>query len=152
MLSTDLAELYRVEPRALVQAVKRNLDRFPKDFMFQLDQEEYANLKSQNVISRWGGVRRARPYAFSELGVAMLSSVLKSQRAVHMNITIMRAFVSLREVVADDMEFARRLQQLEARQRQHGAAISVLVEEIRRLKQTPPQTPKRRIGFAAAEN
>ena len=86
MLSTHLAELYGVEPRVLVQAVKRNLDRFPEDFMFQLGDEEFDNLKSQFVISSWGGMRRANPYAFTEQGVAMLSSVLKSKRAVQVNI------------------------------------------------------------------
>ena len=90
MLSPDLAELHQVEPRALVQAVKRNRNRFPEDFMFQLTAEEYTNLKSQIVISSWGGARRAEPYAFTELGVAVLSSVLRSSRAVLMSILIMR--------------------------------------------------------------
>ena len=93
MLSTDLAELYGVEPRILVQAVKRNITRFPQDFMFQLSKEEFSNLKSQIVISSWGGLRRAPPYAFTEQGVAMLSSVLRSKRAIQVNIEIMRAFV-----------------------------------------------------------
>src|SRR6266568_3929605 len=88
MLSPDLAKLYGVEPRALVQAVKRNLNRFPPDFMFQLTKEEFENLKSQIVISSWGGARRATPYAFSELGVAMLSSVLNSKHAIQMNIVM----------------------------------------------------------------
>ena len=96
MLSTDLAKLYGVEVRVLVQAVKRNIERFPEDFMFQLSQEEYENLKSQIVTSSWGGARRARPYAFTEQGVAMLSSVLRSERAIQVNIAIMRAFVRLR--------------------------------------------------------
>jgi hypothetical protein len=96
MLSPHLAELYQVETRALVQAVKRNPDRFPEDFMFPLSNEEYENLKSQIVISSWGGPRRATPYAFTEHGVAMLSSVLNSKRAVQMNIWIIRAFVKLR--------------------------------------------------------
>ena len=95
MLSTDLAKLYGVEPRELVQAVKRNLERFPKDFMFQLTGAEFINLKSQIVISSWGGARRAAPYAFTEQGVAMLSSVLRSPRAVQVNIEIMRAFIKL---------------------------------------------------------
>jgi hypothetical protein len=95
MLSNDLAELYEVEPRILVQAVKRNIDRFPEDFMFQLSQEEFSILKSQIVISSWGGLRRATPYAFTEQGVAMLSSVLRSKRAIQVNIEIMRAFVML---------------------------------------------------------
>ena len=92
MLSTHLAELYEVEPRALVQAVKRNIERFPPDFMFQLSKVEFENLKSQIVTSNWGGLRRAAPYAFTEQGVAMLSSVLNSRRAVQVNIEIMRAF------------------------------------------------------------
>src|ERR1041385_1621144 len=93
MLSTDLAELYGVPPKVLIQAVKRNLERFPKDFMFQLSAEEFNNLKSQIVTSSWGGIRRARPYAFTEEGVAMLSSILRSKRAIQVNIAIMRAFV-----------------------------------------------------------
>src|SRR6266404_997748 len=97
MLSNDLAELYQVEVRTLVQAVKRNKDRFPADFMFQLNAKEFQNLKSQIVISSWGGVRRA-PYAFTEQGVAMLSSVLRSKRAIQVNVAIMRAFVKLRAI------------------------------------------------------
>ncbi len=88
MLSTDLAELYGVEPRALVQAVKRNIERFPEDFMFQLNEDEFSDLKSQFVTSSWGGSRRAAPYAFTEQGVAMLSSVLRSKRAVQVNVEI----------------------------------------------------------------
>ena len=99
MLSSDLAALYGVEPRALVQAVKRNRERFPKDFMFQLNAREFAVLKSQIVISTWGGARRASPYAFTEQGVAMLSSVLRSKRAVLVNIQIMRTFVRLRRLL-----------------------------------------------------
>src|SRR6266700_3260959 len=93
MLSGDLAALYRVAPKVLVQAVKRNRPRFPSDFLFQLTQAEFTNLKSQTVTSSWGGVRRARPYAFTEEGVAMLSGVLHSRRAVRVNVAIMRAFV-----------------------------------------------------------
>ena len=104
MLSPDLATLYQVEPRALVQAVKRNLGRFPSDFMFQLSQAEFRKLKSQIVISSWGGARRGRPYAFTEQGVAMLSSVLRSQRAIRVNIAIMRAFVRLREMLTTQKE------------------------------------------------
>src|SRR5262245_61203587 len=93
MLSMHLAALYGVEPRVLMQAVKRNLPRFPRDFMFQLSAPEFARLKSQIVISSWGGRRRSRPYAFTEQGVAMLSSILRSPRAVLVNVEIMRAFV-----------------------------------------------------------
>jgi hypothetical protein len=93
LLSTHLAELYEVEPRTLVQAVKRNLDRFPSDFMFQLSANEFRDLKSQIVTSSWGGLRRAAPYAFTEQCVAMLSSVLKGKRAIQVNVAITRAFV-----------------------------------------------------------
>src|SRR6266511_4119497 len=98
MLSTDLAELYGDEPRALVQAVKRNVERFPDDFMFALTKQEAENLKSQTVISSWGGSRRATPYAFTEEGVAMLSTVLRSPTAIAVSIQIMRAFVRLRQM------------------------------------------------------
>jgi hypothetical protein len=113
MLSTHLAELYEVEPRALVQAVKRNIERFPPDFMCQLSKVEFENLKSQIVTSNWGGLRRAAPYAFTEQGVAMLSSVLNSRRAVQVNIEIMRAFVRLREIMATHKDLVRRLNEME---------------------------------------
>jgi ORF6N domain len=112
MLSTHLAELYEVEPRALVQAVKRNIERFPPDFIFQLSKFEFQNLKSQIVTSNWGGLRRAAPYAFTEQGVAMLSSVLNSRRAVQVNIEIMRAFVRLRELMATHKDLVRRLNEM----------------------------------------
>jgi len=107
MLSIDLAELYGVEPGALSQAVKRNTERLPEEFMFKLTEPEFANLKSQIVISSWGG-RRALPYAFTEQGVAMLSSVLRSPRAVLVNVEIMRAFVRLRRIPADNADLAHR--------------------------------------------
>ena len=113
MLNVHLAELYDVEPRALVQSVKRNRERFPSDFMFQLSAEEFDCLKSQIVTSSWGGLRRARPYAFTEQGVAMLSSVLRSRRAVRVNIEIMRAFVRLKQVLATHADLARKLEELE---------------------------------------
>jgi phage regulator Rha-like protein len=151
MLSPDLAELYQVQTRALVQAVKRNLRRFPDDFMFQLTDEEYADLKSQIVISSWGGARRANPYAFTEHGVAMLSAVLKSERAVKMSILIVRAFVKLRELLASNKEMARRIEELEATQKkhagalqQHGSILVSVVQDIQKLK-NPPIT--RAIGF-----
>ncbi len=100
MLSPHLAELYGVAPKVLVPQVKRNIERFPKDFMFQLTRAEFENLKSQIVTSSWGGVRRATPYAFTEQGVAMRSSVLRSERAVQVNIEIMRTFVRLRQSAA----------------------------------------------------
>jgi len=113
MLSLHLSELYGVEPKVLVQAVKRNIERFPEDFMFKLTNQEVINLKSQIVTSSWGGIRRANPYAFTEQGVAMLSSVLRSKRAVQVNIQIMRAFVKLRQMLSTNAELSRKLEALE---------------------------------------
>src|SRR6266849_9024945 len=110
MLDSDLAELYGVETRTLIQAVKRNSDRFPDDFMFQLSREEFQNLRSQIVISSWGG-RRYPPYAFTELGVAMLSSVLRSKAAIQVNVAIMRTFVKVREILATHRDLARKVQE-----------------------------------------
>ena len=143
MLSTDLAELYGVEPRVLIQAVKRNSERFPSDFMFMLTNQEFANLKSQIVTSSWGGIRRANPYAFTEQGVAMLSSVLRSKRAVQVNIAIMRAFVKLREMLATHKDLARKLEEME---KNYDAQFKVVFDAIRELM-TPPDTKKRKIGF-----
>jgi ORF6N domain len=143
MLSTDLADLYAVEPRALIQAVKRNKDRFPPDFMFQLTEREFGHLKSQFVISSWGGLRRAYPYAFTGQGVAMLSRVLRSKRAVQANIVIMRAFVRLREMIGSNKALARRLTDLE---KKYDGQFRVVFEAIRELMAEP--APKsRRIGF-----
>lgn len=147
MLSTHLAELYHVEPRALVQAVKRNIERFPEDFMFQLSVEEFANLKSQIVTSNWGGIRRAAPYAFTEQGVAMLSSVLRSKRAVMVNIEIMRAFVRLRQMLASHADLARKLAALE---RKYDSQFKAVFDAIRELM-TPPLAKKRSIGFVSWE-
>ena len=147
MLSTDLAELYEVAPKVLMQAVKRNRERFPADFMFQLNRAEYANLKSQIVTSSWGGARRATPYAFTEQGVAMLSSVLRSPRAVLVNIAIMRAFVKLREILATHRDLARSLEEMENR---YDAQFKVVFDAIRELM-TPPEKPRRRIGFSAPD-
>lgn len=144
MLSVDLAELYDVEPRSLIQAVKRNPERFPDDFMFQLNGEEFANLKSQIVISSWGG-RRTLQYAFTEQGVAMLSSVLRSERAVQVNIALMRAFVAMRGLLATDTDLARRIIALEAK---YDSQFAVVFEAIRQLMDAP-LTPERRMGFRA---
>jgi hypothetical protein len=146
MLSPDLARLYGVAPRALVQAVKRNAERFPADFMFQLTQEETDNLKSQFVTSSWGGARRATPYAFTELGVAMLSSVLRSERAVRVNIEIMRAFVRLRRLLATHADLARKL---EAMERKYDAQFRAVFDAIRELMAPPLQPKSGRIGFSA---
>jgi hypothetical protein len=143
MLSPDLAQLYDVEPRALVQAVKRNLERFPVDFMFQLSGREFRSLKSQIVTSSWGGLRRATPYAFTEQGVAMLSSVLRSERAVRVNIEIMRAFVRMRQMLASHADLARKVAALE---KKYDAQFKVVFDAIRELM-TPPQPKQIRIGF-----
>jgi hypothetical protein len=150
LLSPSLADLYGVEPRVLMQAVKRNLDRFPSDFMFQLSIEEFQNLKSQIVISSWGGLRRARPYAFTEQGVAMLSSVLNSPRAIKVNITIIRVFVRLRQMMATQRALADKLAELEERLQDHDEQITDIFKAIRRLM-TPPEKPKRKIGFDLKE-
>jgi hypothetical protein len=143
ILSIDLAELYGVEPRVLVQAVKRNINRFPDDFMFQLTNQEFANLKSQFVTSSWGGLRRSMPYAFTEQGVAMLSSVLNSERAVQVNIAIMRAFVKLREMIVSHKDLAKQLNALE---KKYDAQFKVVFDAIRKLM-TPPDKPRKRIGY-----
>lgn len=122
MLDSDLAELYRVETKNLNKAVKRNLDRSPPDFMFQLTKQEATALRFQIGTSRWGG-RRYLPYAFTEQGVAMLSSVLNSERAVQMNILIIRVFVRLREILATHKDLARKLEELERRQERQAADI-----------------------------
>lgn len=143
MLDADLAGLYGVETRVLVQAVKRNLERFPEDFMFQLSREEFAVLRSQIVTSsNWGG-RRYPPYAFTEQGVAMLSSVLRSQRAIRVNIEIMRAFIRLRQMLASHAELARKLEALEEK---YDAQFQEVFEAIRRLM-APPEPKRRAIGF-----
>jgi phage regulator Rha-like protein len=147
MLSGHLAELYQVEPRVLIQAVKRNIERFPRDFIFQLSKEEFANLKSQFVISSWGGLRRSTPYAFTEQGVAMLSSVLRSKRAIQVNIEIMRAFIKLRKILASHVELAR---ELEALEKKYDSQFKVVFEAIRQLM-APQEAPNKRIGFQLKE-
>jgi hypothetical protein len=153
LLDEDLATLYGVATGVLVQAVKRNIRRFPEDFMFQLTPAEWAVLRSRIVIptSSRGG-RRFAPYVFTEQGVAMLSSVLGSERAIAVNIQIMRAFVKLRELLASNKELARRFDELEARLdkklTEHDQAIAAILSAIRELMNPP--TPKRRpIGFTA---
>ncbi len=148
MLSQDLARLYSVEPRALIQAVKRNSNRFPNDFMFQLTKQEVSDLKSQFVISSGethGGARRAAPYAFTEQGVAMLSSVLRSHRAVQVNIEIMRAFVRLRQMLNSHAELARKVAQLE---KKYDSQFKVVFDAIRELMAPPKPKKQRSIGFA----
>jgi ORF6N domain len=146
MLSADLARLYGVEVRALVQAVQRNIERFPDDFLFQLTDDEYTNLKSQFVISSWGGARRAKPYAFTEQGVAMLSSVLRGSRAVQVNIAIMRTFVRLREMLATNQKLRRKIEDMEKR---YDAKFQVIFATIESMLEEE-EGPKRSIGFHAS--
>jgi hypothetical protein len=148
MLDSDLAELYGVETRALVQAVKRNRDRFPEDFMIQMTSEELELWRSQIVISNPAAKMALRrpPYAFTEQGVAMLSSVLRSDRAVKVNIAIMRAFVRLREILAVHKDLARRIEALEGKHADHDANIRVLFQTVREYLEAAPKK-SRRIGF-----
>jgi hypothetical protein len=145
MLDSDLAELYQVDVKALNQAVRRNIDRFPADFMFQLTAEEAELLRSQTVTLKSGRGRHSKylPYAFTEQGVAMLSSVLRSQRAVQVNIEIMRSFVRLREMLSSNRDLARRLDELEKR---YDAQFKAVFDAIRQLM-APPVASKRRLGF-----
>ena len=144
LLDQDIAQLYQVETKALVQAVKRNQDRFPTDFMFQLSDQEFGVLRSQIVTSKGRGGRRSAPYAFTEQGVAMLSSVLRSKRAIQVNIQIMRAFVRLRRIIESHNELADRLIDLEQR---HEEKFQVVFEAIKKLMREEPLPKKRSIGF-----
>ena len=166
MLDADLAQLYDVETRAVVQAVKRNAQRFPADFMFQLSPEEWDSLRSQTVISNAAGPgrggRRTAPYAFTEQGVAMLSTVLSSERAVAVNIEIMRTFVRVRELANTHHDVAKRLAEIELKteslELQHDTfsrntrnQLREVFEAIRALT-VPPDSPKRPIGFITHED
>jgi hypothetical protein len=151
ILSTDLAALYGVQPRALVQAVKRNTVRFPEDFMFQLTREEFKNLKSQSVISSWGGVRRATPYAFTEHGAIMAATVLNSPQAVRLSILVVRAFVRLRQALAATQILERRLAEIERTLLGHDVALRDLYQKIRPLLRPPAEHPRREVGFRVKE-
>lgn len=143
ILDADIATLYSVATKALVQAVKRNRSRFPADFMLQLTNVEFDDLRSQTVTSSsWGG-RRSRPYAFTEQGVAMLSSVLRSRRAVEVNIAIMRAFVELRRMITENQELAQRIDELEKR---YDTNFRIVFDAIRKLMQ-PTREDTKRIGY-----
>jgi hypothetical protein len=150
LLDSDLATLYGVTTGNLNKAVKRNADRFPSDFMFQLKPEELVNLKFQSGISSWGGRRRSRPYVFTEQGIAMLSSVLNSDRAVKVNIAIMRAFVKLRQMLETNRELAQKFAELQKRVGKHDEEIAAILEAIRQLM-APPEKPHREIGFHVRE-
>jgi hypothetical protein len=151
MLDSDLAELYGVTTKRLNEQVRRNLSRFPEDFMFQLTESETHFLRSQFATSKGGGRggRRYLPYAFTEQGVAMLSSVLNSERAIKVNIEIMRAFVRLRQILASNKELAKRLDALE---KKYDAQFKIVFDAIRQLMAPPePEPPKKRIGFLVEE-
>ncbi len=142
MLDRDLAELYGVETRDLNKAVKRNIDRFPEDFMFQLTSEEFGNLKFHFGTSSWGGTRKL-PYAFTENGVAMLSSVLNSKLAIHVNIQIMRTFTKLREILLSHKDLARKLADME---KKYDSQFKVVFDTIKQLMK-PDEPKKKPIGF-----
>jgi len=143
MLDEDLAELYNVPTKVLMQAVKRNIRRFPSDFMLLLTRQEVTILRSQFVTSRWGG-RRYLPYAFTQEGVSMLSSILNSERAIMVNIQIMRAFVGLRRIALTYTGLKRKIDDME---KKYDTQFSVVFEALRKLLEPPPEKPKRRIGF-----
>lgn len=145
LLDKDLADLYNVETRNLNKAVARNISRFPRDFRFRLTHEEFDNLKFHFGTSSWGGTRKL-PYAFTEQGVAMLSSVLRSERAVQVNIAIMRTFVKLREILTTNNELAEKLNELELKIDDHDDQISSIFEAIKHLLE-PDNKKQRKIGF-----
>lgn len=146
MFDDDLAELYQVETRRLNEQVKRNIERFPEDFMFQLTVKEYENLMSHFATSSWGG-RRKMPFAFTEHGVLMLSSVLSSKRAVQVNIQIMRIYAKLRGIVIDQKDILIKLEQMERTVDKHDQDIKVVFAYLRELL-NPKSEPERRIGFS----
>ena len=152
MLDVDLARLYGVTTKALNQAVKRNRDRFPVDFAYQLTRQEVTDLKSQIVTSSGGhGGRRNLPWAFTEHGVAMLSSVLRSKRAARVNVEIMRAFIRLRRLLATPGELVEHLTRLSQTVELHDERIKTIIQVLQQLIEKPPETPKRRIGFGASD-
>jgi len=144
MFDSDLAELYGVETKSLTRQVRRNVERFPEDFMFRLTKDEF--LRCQIGTSSYGG-RRYLPYVFTQEGVAMLSSVVNSKRAVQVNIVIMRAFVKLREILSVHKELVYKLNELERKTGKHDVEIQSIFEAIRQLMAPPPEKPRRMIGF-----
>jgi ORF6N domain len=146
MLDRDLAELYGVETKVLKQAVRRNIKRFPNDFMLELTKDEFENLRSQFVTSSWGGARYL-PMAFTEQGVAMLSTVLTSDRAIQVNIQIMRAFTQLRQMLSTHKDLKRKIESME---KKYDQQFQVVFEAIKQLL-TEEDKPKKKIGFTAKE-
>jgi len=148
MLSPHLAELYGVEPRVLMQAVKRNLERFPDDFMFQLAPQEVRSSRSQIVTLKQGQNIKYLPYAFTEQGVAMLSSVLHSRRAIRVNVEIIRTFIRLRQLLASRADLAAKLGEME---KKCDAQFKIVFDAIRHLVSPPTATPRNQIGFGIRE-
>ena len=147
MISSDLAIIYEVEPRTLMQAVKRNIERFPPDFMFQLTYQELTILKSQSVISSWGGLRTP-PYVFTEQGIAMVSSVLKSKTSIRMNIEIMRTFVNLRQQMIEHKDLAEKIRDLESK---YDSQFKIVFNAIKEIL-SPPITHNRKIGINQSDD
>jgi len=148
MLDEDLAKLYGVKTKRLIEQVMRNKKRFPDDFMYKLDKQEVKNLRPQFATSSWGG-RRYLPYAFTEQGVAMLSSVLNSERAIQVNILIMRAFTKLKEILLTHKDLAAKIESLEKKYAEHGQTIKSIFEAIKQLLEPPPVEEKKIIGSRA---
>ena len=152
MLDRDLSELYQVETRILNQAVRRNTDRFPKDFMFQLTEQEWQSLRSQIVILEKGRGKYSKflPYAFTEQGVAMLSSVLNSETAIRVNIQIIRVFTKMRELLLTHKDILLQLEKIERKLTGHDEDIQLIFQYLKQLL-NPPQQPRRRIGFKTTD-
>ena len=154
MLDSDLAELYCVETRRLNEQVKRNIDRFPEDFMFQLTNDEFENLKSQIAITSWGG-RRSLPYAFTEHGVLMLTSVLNSDLAIKVNIQIMRVYAKIRNLLSKHNDLLLKFEQLETRMAHHDNSIMLILDYIKQFEEIRQnlevQKKRTKIGFKTKE-
>lgn len=147
MLDRDLAELYEVPTKRLNEQVRRNLKRFPSDFMFQLTKKEFKILKSQIATSSWGGVRKM-PYVFTEQGVAMLSSVLNSERAIQVNIQIMRTFTKLRQMIETHKDLKRKVEEME---KKYDGQFQIVFNALKELLEPPPSPKKGQIGFRPTE-
>ena|SRR6266508_6052752 len=150
MMDFHLAELYQIDVKVLKRAVRRNIERFPEDFMFVLSKKEYQSLRSQIGTIKRGEHAKYLPYAFTEQGVAMLSGILNSKQAIHVNIAIMCAFVKLRELISTHKALAKKLEELEQKVERHDEEIHNIFEAIRQLME-PPEQPKKQLGFRVEE-
>jgi hypothetical protein len=153
MLDFDIADLYQIKTKVLIQSIHRNLSRFPEDFMFQLVEEEWLSLRSQTVTSKIGrGGRRYLPYVFTDYGVAMLSSVLNSEKAVHMNIFIIRVFVKIKEWILSNEELKVKVGEIEKKQKEQGDLLNNVNSVVTQLLTTPPLKQKGKVGFNHQES